>query len=411
MRHDISHLYLKGYIMKMTKIGAVLLSAALLTGCSAGDTPTSGDISSIFGDDPTADKPASMIEMSSQQLVSSIRIGWNLGNSLDVCLADGETTADGAEIDETYGGNPYATRELFASLVDEGVNAVRIPVTWRDHIDNDNNISEEWLNRVQQVVDFAYNCGMYVIINMQQDSAWINNAVSKHDITFKRYTRLWGQIAERFRDYNERLLFESMSEVAFDNIPAEKAYETLNSLNSAFVDTIRSSGGNNPERHLVVAGYASDIEQTCDRKFVMPNDPAGKRILSVHYYTPWQFCKTNIQSTWGTAEEQREMERLVDMLKTNFADKGVPVIISEYAASGDDLDSEVFFCEKLVKMCDDYDIGTFMWDSGGQVDRETYKWFYHEMESALQRATRGLSYTPAKGAYHEFATYPSEKST
>lgn len=398
--------------MKKKKIGALLLSAAmLLTGCSVGETPPSGDISSIFGEEPNEDKPSSMIEMSSQQLVSSIRIGWNLGNTLDVCLSDGETLENGAEIDETYGGNPYATRELFMALVDEGVNAVRLPITWQDHLDSDDNISETWFNRVQQVVDFAYNCGMYVIINMQQDSSWLQNAVTNHDATFDRYAKLWSQIAERFGDYNERLLFESMGEVGFENIPAEKAYETLNSLNSTFVSIIRNSGGNNPERHLLIAGYEADVEKTCDSKFIMPDDPAGKCIVSLHYYTPWQFCKTNIQSTWGTEDEQREMERLVDMMKINFTDKGVPVIISEYGASGDDLDSDVFFCEKLVKMCDDYDIGTFLWDDGAQVDRETYKWRYHELQSALQRATRGLSYTPAKGAYREFATYPSEKIT
>lgn len=392
------------------RILALIVSAALLvTGCSQGSS----------GDDPEgaatseADSSgaAAMIEMTSQELVSSMSIGWNLGNTLDVCQADrdgdgriDEHVEEGEKVDETLWGNPFATEELFKSLMDNGINAVRIPVTWRDHMDEQGRVDEEWMNRVQQVVDFAYDCGMYVIINIHHDGggdpqfgAWISNAQTDLDGTMERYKTLWTQIAARFQNYSERLIFESMNEVGFDNLSQDKAYEMLNTFNQEFVDLIRASGGNNSRRHLLIAGYWTDIAMTCDSRFVMPNDPEGKCIVSVHYYTPWQFCTTNIQNEWGTPAEERQMEELIGRMKTNFTDKGIPVIIGEYAASGNDLASCLYFIEKLVKMCEDYGIATFLWDNGGQVNRYTYEWRTPQVLEVLQRATGGEEYTPVKG--------------
>ncbi len=391
----------------------------LFSGCSEADSQNGQE--NISGESGTAGEsdiegaPAAMIEMTSQELVSSIRLGWNLGNTLDVCQADrngdgilDEHAEDGEEVDETLWGNPYATRELFKALTDDGFNAVRLPVTWRDHIDGEGNINPDWLARVKQVVDYAYDCGMYVIINIHHDGggdpdfgAWICHAAEDYDKTTARYRTLWTQIADCFKNYSERLIFESMNEVGFDSLGESKAYELLNKINAEFVDLIRSSGGNNPKRHLLIAGYWTDIQKTCDKRFVMPDDPAGKSIVSVHYYTPWEFCTTNIQNEWGTDAEQRQMERLIGMMKTNFTDKGIPVIIGEYAASGNDLDSVVFFCEKLVKMCSDYGIATFLWDNGGQVNRNTYEWRTPELLEGLNRAAGGNDYVPYKGAATE----------
>lgn len=396
-------------------ISSLLLSAILLSsGCSGNTsstvsvTQTSEETTSQTPDQYTED--TALAAMTSQQLVSSMTIGWNLGDTLDSCQADRDGDGiinehvDEGEPDETLWGNPKATPELFQALLDSGVNAVRIPVTWRDHIDEAGNISAQWLDRVQQVVDYAYDIGMYVIINVHHDGggdpqfgAWICNAATNYDATLARYKTLWTQIAQRFEDYSERLIFESMNEVGFDSLSQNKAYETLNSLNQEFVDLIRSSGGKNPVRHLLIAGYWTDIAKTCDSRFVMPTDPQGRCIVSVHYYTPWDFCTTNIKNEWGTASEQQEMERLVGMMKTNFVDKGTPVIVGEYAASGNDFNSCVFFCEKLVKLCHDYGIATFLWDNGnGQIDRSTNTWRSEQMHSALLRAVSAENYTPQK---------------
>ena len=397
--------------MKKT-LTALLISAILcVTACSG--QPQESTVNSAGTAEAVSEEPQrpDISGLTSQEIVSSMTIGWNLGNTLDACQADrdgagviNEHAPDGEEPDETLWGNPMATPELFQALWDSGVNAVRIPVTWRDHIDDAGNISAAWLDRVQEVVDYAYDIGMYVIINVHHDGggdpqfgAWICNAATDYDSTLARYTNLWTQIADRFQDYDEHLIFESMNEVGFDSLSVPKAYKTLNRLNQAFVDLIRSTGGKNPTRHLLIAGYWTDINKTCNSLYQMPDDPAGRCIVSVHYYTPWDFCTTNIKNEWGTEAEQQEMENLIGMMKTNFTDKGIPVIVGEYAASGNDFNSCVFFCEKLVKMCHDYGIATFLWDNGnGQFDRGTDTWRSEQMHSALQRAVSGEDYTPEK---------------
>lgn len=355
-----------------------------------------------------------MRNITSQQLVEDMTFGWNLGNTLDVCQADrdgdgkiNEHVEAGEKVDETLWGNPKATKDLFTSLKKNGVNAVRIPVTWRDHMDSDGNIDREWMDRVQQVVDYAYSQGMYVIINVHHDGggdpkfgAWIIEESQKDYNTFlKKYKNVWKQIAERFKNYSDYLIFESMNEVGFDTLYNKNkadAYNLINKINQDFVDIIRATGGNNAKRHLLIAGYYTDIERTCDSLYKMPDDKAGRCILSVHYYTPWDFCTCDRKHTWGTNSEVRQMETLIGKMKKNFVDKGIPVIIGEYAASGSDLSSCIFFIEKLNKLCSDYGIATFIWDSGSQVNRKTYKWRTPQYLEALKRATSGKDYEVVK---------------
>lgn len=355
-----------------------------------------------------------MRNITSQQLVEDMTFGWNLGNTLDVCQADrdgdgkiNEHVEAGEKVDETLWGNPKATKELFTSLKKNGVNAVRIPVTWRDHMDSNGNIDREWMDRVQQVVDYAYSQGMYVIINVHHDGggdpkfgAWIIEESQKDYNTFlKKYKNIWKQIAERFKNYSDYLIFESMNEVGFDTLYNKNkadAYNLINKINQDFVDIIRATGGNNAKRHLLIAGYYTDIERTCDSLYKMPDDKAGRCILSVHYYTPWDFCTCDRKHTWGTNSEVRQMETLIGKMKKNFVDKGIPVIIGEYAASGSDLSSCIFFIEKLNKLCSDYGIATFIWDSGSQVNRNTYKWRTPQYLEALKRATSGKDYEVVK---------------
>ena len=355
-----------------------------------------------------------MRNITSQQLVEDMTFGWNLGNTLDVCQADrdgdgkiNEHVEAGEKVDETLWGNPKATKDLFTSLKKNGVNAVRIPVTWRDHMDSDGNIDREWMDRVQQGVDYAYSQGMYVIINVHHDGggdpkfgAWIiEESQNDYNTFLKKYKNVWKQIAERFKNYSDYLIFESMNEVGFDTLYNKNkadAYNLINKINQDFVDIIRATGGNNAKRHLLIAGYYTDIERTCDSLYKMPDDKAGRCILSVHYYTPWDFCTCDRKHTWGTNSEVRQMETLIGKMKKNFVDKGIPVIIGEYAASGSDLSSCIFFIEKLNKLCSDYGIATFIWDSGSQVNRKTYKWRTPQYLEALKRATSGKDYEVVK---------------
>lgn len=374
----------------MKKFFAAIVTAAIiissLAGCDGNvraDTESGGE----------------MREISSMELVKDMGLGWNLGDTLDVCQADrdgdgivNEHVGEGEKVDETLWGNPFATRELFTALKEDGISSVRIPVTWRDHIDEKGNIDKDWLDRVQEVVDYAYSQDMYVILNVHHDGggdpkfgAWIiEGAKNNKDATLEKYKNLWTQIAERFENYGDKLVFESMNEVGFDGLSDDQSFGLLNEFNQEFVDLIRKSGGNNDKRHLLIAGYWTDIERSCKPLFKMPSDPENRCILSVHYYTPWEFCTTNIHNTWGTDAEVKQMENLYGKLKTTFIDNGVPVIVGEYAASGNDKASCVLFIEKMTGLCKEYGIAPFYWDNGGQVDRNTYEWRTPEFLEAMK---------------------------
>ncbi len=398
---------------QIKKLSAVLLSAALslavLTSCGNGNTVQDGGSASDSG--ANAVLSAEMRDITSMELVKDMRIGWNLGDTLDVCQADrdgdgkiNEHVEEGEKVDETLWGNPKATKELFTALKEDGIKSVRIPVTWRDHMDAEGNVDREWMDRVHEVVDYAYSQDMYVILNVHHDGggdpkfgAWIiEGAKNDKENTLKRYKKLWSQIAEEFKDYGDKLVFESMNEVGFDGVAENTAYNLLNEFNQAFVDLVRNSGGNNGSRHLLIAGYWTDIARTCSGSFKMPSDSAGRCIVSVHYYTPWEFCTTNIHNTWGTDAEVKQMEDLYGMMKTNFVDKGIPVIIGEYAASGNDKASCIFFIEKMVKLCSDYGMAPYYWDNGGQLDRNTYEWRTPEYLEAMKRASSGKNYEVTK---------------
>lgn len=387
---------------------AAAVSILLFSAC--GNFPQSAEPDSPAGISAVSEaaEKGDMRDISSMELVKDMGLGWNLGNTLDVCQADrdgdgrvNEHVSEGEKVDETLWGNPKATRELFSALKEDGIGSVRIPVTWRDHIDEAGNIDGEWLDRVQEIVDYAYSQDMYVILNVHHDGggdpvfgAWIIEGMkSDRENTLARYKALWSQIAERFGDYGDKLVFESMNEVGFDGLGKPSEYSLLNELNQTFVDLIRESGGSNGSRHLLIAGYWTDIQASCDSLFKMPDDPASRCILSVHYYTPWDFCTTNIRSTWGTPADVKQMEDLYGMLKTVFIDSGVPVIVGEYAASGSDKASCILFIEKMTALCGEYGIAPFYWDNGGLVDRGTYEWRTPEFLEAMKRGLWGDGYS------------------
>ncbi|MGN1412142.1 MAG: glycoside hydrolase family 5 protein [Oscillospiraceae bacterium] len=384
-----------------SSLAIISLISVLLTSCQSQQididvVQVSSNVSTSSNDDIKSDNVTS----ESLEFVSQMSLGWNLGDTLDVCNADrngdGILDESSSTVDETLWGNPKATQQLFQSLKDDGINSVRIPVTWRDHLDENYNIDETWLDRVQEVVDYAYNLDMFIIINIHHDGggdqnfgAWIRNASTNKDEIIEKYKIVWQQIADRFQDYSENLIFESMNEVGFDDLPQVQAYSLLAEFNQAFVDLVRSSGGNNPNRYLLIAGYWTDINMTISDYFTMPNDVANRCIVSVHYYTPWEFCTTDINKTWGTESEIQLMETQVNKLVDRFINCGVPVIVGEYGVGyGTEKDSQILFCETFVKLCHDNGIPTFFWDNGNQLDRNSYEWRTPELLDALQNAIK-----------------------
>lgn len=401
--------------MNISKILAFLLSVtAALTACDLpaatenpadnvvehGTEPVTENVTETLS--PTIKLPGEMRDITSMELTSEMTVGWNLGNCLDVCIADrdgdgmvNETPENGA-VDETLWGNAKATPELFDIMKSEGVNAVRIPVTWRDHLGEapDYKIDEEWLSRVNEVVDYAISRDMYAIINIHHDGgddakfgAWVRNAAKDYDGFNEKYTALWNQICERFKDYPDKLIFESANEIGFDNLSKNEAYELLNKINSRFVEIVRTSGGNNDKRHLLIAGYWTDISETCDSRFVLPDDPAGRLIVSVHYYTPWQFCITGDIKTWGSDSDISELNNKMSLLKRNFIDNGIPVLIGEYGFAGTTSpQSQIKFSAAVTKTCHEMGIPCFLWDDGGIINRENFLWRNPDLMAGIRKS-------------------------
>ena len=204
-----------------------------------------------------------------------------------------------------------------------GFDSIRIPVAWTNTMDYENGdytIDQAYLERVEEIVNYALAADMFVVLNDHWDGGWWGMFGSADQETRQRamdlFTAMWTQVGLHFRDYSHQLIFEVANEelgsrlnetsIALDSgyLSEDATYRVTNQLNQAFVDLIRSQGGNNAHRFLLVAGYNTDITRTIDDRFKMPTDTAqDKLLLSVHYYTPWSYCGTDGVNRWGTEQE------------------------------------------------------------------------------------------------------------
>ena len=316
----------------------------------------------------------------SSEIVDSIKVGWNLGNSLEP-FNYASITSDA----ELAWGNPKTTKEMIKSAKDKGFNAIRIPVTWSDHL-NGNIIDSEWLDRVQQVVDYAYDLDMFVIVNMHHDDySWFVPDKNKYAENSKKLCAIWEQISERFADYDDTLLFEGMNEPRTVGSAAEwsggtaEEREVVNKYEQDFINTVRSSGGNNAKRSLIITSYAASAEDAAINDIAIPNDK--NIIISVHYYAPWNF--SDGKTTSFTYADKTELSNKFKQLKSKFVDKGIPVIIGEFGCvnKADDSVREEYFSYYIsaAKSCG---IKCFVWDNGsltgdsafGILTRSTLSW-------------------------------------
>ncbi len=345
----------------------------------------------------------------SKELLAKLKLGWNLGNSLDV--PDGETAW----------GNPMASPALLGAVQQAGFRLVRIPVTWAKHMGPgpDYVIEPSWLERVEEVVGHARAAGLYSIINVHHDGAdgftgveWLTLNDAKGETTPEnnaavraRFVAVWTQIARHFAQQSADLLFESMNEIHDGyGAPDERHLAFINELNQEFVTLVRKSGGNNAARHLVVPGYNTNIDHTL-KGFVLPKDSVTDRlILSVHYYDPYLFALQAKVNTWGSASPGRDdwgQEDFVvaqfDKLKASYIDRGVPVLIGEYGATHQAgfEDYRRYYMEYVTKAAVDRGILPVYWDNGGRgsggekfglFDRSTNAVLHPELLAAMQRA-------------------------
>ncbi len=303
----------------------------------------------------TIDNGVMRTNLTSFDLVNDMGIGINLGNTMESC----GTWIDSSSVSnfETGWGAPITTQNLISGMKASGYNTVRIPVAWSNMMADDGTytINDAYFDRVETIMNYAFNEKMYVIVNMHYDSGWWarfgSTKAYEREEAMKKFKSMWTQIANRFKEYSDYLIFESANEELGHRLNStldyagsgyytttEQIYDLTNKINQTFVDIVRASGGNNSTRHLLIAGYDTDIEKTCNSNFKMPKDTIDSRLtVSIHYYSPATYCLVEVEDNswgyandWGSASEISAVKSDLNKMKTTFVDKGYPVIIGEY---------------------------------------------------------------------------------
>ena len=331
-----------------------------------------------------------MRNISAKDLVKEMKLGWNLGNTMD-SVNDKIDKASAPEAWETAWANPVTTEKLIAKLIDEGFNVIRYPVSWRNHLGEapEYNIDKAWLDRVQELVDWAYNRGSFVIINIHHEG-WHDPYYNNFEPASAKLKSVWKQIAERFAKYDEHLIFEGMNEPRKCGTPVEwtggdeEGWDVVNALNKVFVETVRSTGGNNANRSLMIPSYAANCTVGIRHLEIPEGD--NHIIASVHAYEPTDFAlSVEGRGLWNRDTEV--IDELVKDLDELFISKDVPVIIGECGAMHRPVEgneaSRAEWAEYFFKNMKNIGVPCVWWDNGyieghrelfGIIDRNTLQW-------------------------------------
>lgn len=311
-----------------------------------------------------------------QDTVAAMQPGWNLGNSLDATGAD-----------ETSWGNPRITPELIDSVAAEGFNSIRIPVTWGHHQGGapDYTIEQAYLDRVEEVVGYAVDAGLYVLLDVHHDSwEWLHQLPTQHDAVLARYTATWTQIAETFADAPPEVLFESVNEPQFEGSSGEaQDIELLDELNTVFHTIVRGSGGGNADRVLVLPTIHTSAEQApvdgLAATIAALDDP--NLAATVHYYGFWPFSVNIAGYTRFNEEVQADLTGAFDRVHASFTAQGIPVIIGEYGLLGFDRSTDTIeqgeklkFFEFFGSYARQQQLTTMLWDNGQHLGRTSFEW-------------------------------------
>lgn len=324
------------------------------------------------------------------RFVRNMGAGLNLGNTLDSTgLRDYRPDADDLEY-ETFWGNPRADTETFRAMKAAGFDTVRLPVTWEDHLDENYRISDAWLDRVQEVVDMALLEELYVILDLHHEE-WLDLKTENEAEIMAEFVIVWKQIARRFQKYDEKLLFESMNEPRLRNSEYEWRSGTeelrvmVNELNEAFVETVRSTGGRNKKRYLLVCPYASNCETEALQGLIVPDD--RRVIVSVHMYVPYSFCQREDGDVqWDTEETREWVAEAFREMNLLFEERDIPVILTEFGCvDKGNTQARVDWANYYMEQSGNYGIPCIWWDCGGYglLDREEKTWKFPEIVEAL----------------------------
>ena len=318
-----------------------------------------------------------MSDLDAWTAAKAMGIGINIGNTL-------ENTTEW----ETGWGQPFITKAYVEALADLGFKTVRLPVAWNTYAVK-GHISPSKLRRVGQVVDWITEAGMFCVLDIHWDGGWIDSDPKERFpdtyATFsaeaqEKYPAYWQQIASFFAGKNEMLVFEALNEETnFEKEGSpEAAFATLTRVNQLFIDTVRSTGGNNSKRLLIVTGYKTDITQTCSEHYRLPMDTVPHRLLiSVHYYTPWQFCGMTedadwgkMMPTWGTAKDLAELNGLFDKMEDFGSRHDIPVFVGEFGVVAEkEPASRGRWLSAVTQAALSRKMVPVLWDTGHEVSR------------------------------------------
>ncbi|MEK8033841.1 glycoside hydrolase family 5 protein [Ideonella sp. DXS29W] len=293
--------------------------------------------STSYNSNTAATARAGMRSLTSLQISANMSPGWNLGNTLEAIGG------------ETAWGNPKANQAIMNGIKSAGFKSVRIPVSWKQYADANDNISASWMARVTEVVNYARNAGLYAIINIHWDGGWMQPTYAQQATVNARITKFWTQIANNFKTYDDYLMFAGTNEVMKEGdwgTPTTEYVTVQNSFNQTFVNAVRATGGYNASRHLIVQGFNTNIDHTINF-FTVPTDSATKKLMvEVHYYDPYNFTLNDSNDTiwqWGsiatsagnteTWANESYVDAQMNKMKTRFIDGlGMGVLMGEYGA-------------------------------------------------------------------------------
>jgi endoglucanase len=433
LRNSIrNQMTMRRYFMRINTILSALLLSLALTGCggsgsadsaastsSASPTLLAGAKKSTYPSYNTNPLPADMTGMSSDAvtLASKMKAGYNIGNSLEAIGG------------ETNWGNPAITLQQIQLIKQSGFTSVRLPTSWDQYANQTTGkISDTWLARVKQVVQWCADNGLYVIVDIHWDGGWLQDNVTTRaqaSVNAKQKA-YWEQIATTLRDFDEHLMFASANE---PNAGDATQMSVLLSYHQTFINAVRSTGGKNAYRVLVVQGPKTDFDTTYNLMNTMPTDTVPNKLMAeVHYYTPYQFTLMTADASWGnqfyywgtgyhsttdttrnaTWGEETDLNAYYAKMKQKFVDKGIPVVIGEFGAirrsttlSGSDLqlhlNSRAYFLNYAAKQAVANGMLPFYWDEGSMsnngmaiFNRQANTVYDQQALDALIRGGNGL---------------------
>ncbi|CAM3592393.1 glycoside hydrolase family 5 protein [Zobellia roscoffensis] len=331
-----------------------------------------------------------MQEITPKDFVMDMGAGWNLGNAMDT-----------EDEDETAWGNPLTTKAMIDEIAKKGFKTLRLPVTWRFHMGSapDYVIEKEWLDKVEAIANFALDNDMYVILNIHHDEAWIIPTYEKAPAVKEQLTKVWKQIAHRFKSYNEHLIFETLNEPRHEDTPEEwnggtaEGRDAVNQYHQVSLDAIRATGGNNATRKIMVSTYAASTSQNALDAYAVPNNDENV-IVSVHSYFPYLFALEGSDPTWGTEADKSELTQELNKIYEKFEKEGRAVVMGEWGStfSGNPED-RLAHAEFYANGCVERGICPVWWDNGNLdefaiFNRNTLEWNYPEIADAIVNAVK-----------------------